>query len=109
MSNRPIIRRPKTAAFLGIAEGKQARAKADAQIALINAQAAADAAKAKAERDTLTLQLAQAQAGFTPDKDKAAANLKLAQTAAVSENTIYYVLAAVVVAVLVGIYFIKKR
>jgi hypothetical protein len=107
--DRRLISDPNISAFLGIGVGKKKRAEAEAQIAVIQAQAAADAARAKIEADSLALKLAQAQAGFSPEKDKAAADQKALETTATANNTIWYVLAGIVAIVIIGIVIIKLK
>jgi len=105
-----IINKPSdVSAFLGIATGKQARAKAAAAIAVEKARADAALLLETAKRDTLTLQLAQAKAGFDPVKDAAAAEITKTEITASSTNNLYYVIGAIVVVVMIGLYFITKK
>lgn len=104
---RPIVRPTDTAKFLGIATGKQARARSQAEIDRIKAETEAALKLEQAKRDTLTLQLEQAKAGFTPEKDAQAAEIQKTKIAATSENMIYYVIGAVALIALLFL-FVKK-
>ncbi len=95
---------PAESPFLGILEGRRARAKA---------AAAAQAEEEKRKTLLLTSQLAAA--GFDPEKQKSEAVQKIEETKvlAVKEETkastnLYLVMGAVVALLIVGIYIIMK-
>ena len=88
--------------FLGIFEGKAKARKEEAE-------AAAKVAIEKAQQDTLLLKLEAARQGYTPDADAAKAIIETETVKLSGEKTLYYVLGGVVVAVMAGLYFIRKK
>ena len=107
--NGKLKQDPNVSAFLGIGTGKRIRAKAEAARIL-----------EEERRKTLSLQMEQAKAGFDPEKDKAAAAIKLEETKAAAaitqtntdagvSSTLYYVIGGIVIAVMVGLYFITRK
>lgn len=84
----------KESSLFGILEGKKKTAEANATIAI-----------EQAKQDTLALQALAATKGYDP-----AATAIDAQNAALSgDKTLYIVLGLVVVAVMVGLYFIRRK
>lgn len=88
--------------FLGILEGKAAARKAAA-----NAAAAEKTEQAK--RDTLAMEALLASKGYDPKADAAQAAIDQTNAKSKSEIWLYVVLAVIVVAVMVGLYFMRKR
>lgn len=82
---------PNTSGFLGIGEGKVARAKGDAAVAI-----------EEAKRQTLITQANLAAAGYNPEADAAAAEAK-------SNNVTMYIIIAVVLILMVGLFFILRK
>lgn len=81
---------PNTSGFLGIGEGKVAKAKADGAVAI-----------EEAKRQTLITQANLAAGGYNPQADAAAAEAK-------SNNVTMYIVIGVVLILMVGLYFIIK-
>lgn len=101
--SRPIQKQPETSAFLGILEGKRKRAKAEAEAKVI-------AAKAAAEKEVLAAKQAAAASGYkTEEQVKSETETVTAISEAKSSSTLYYVLGGIVLAVMVGLYFITKK
>ncbi len=90
---------PNISAFLGIGEGKRKKAKAEAQAALLKAQT-------EAEEKLLAAKVSASQSGYkSPEILNAESDLITSQ----SSNTLYYILGLVVVAIMIGLYFIKRH
>lgn len=103
MRTKRLNKSTDTSSFLGIGEGKRKRAKAEAEAKLI-------AAKTAAEKELLAAKVAAEQAGYkTEDQKKAEADLTTVAIEAESSNTLYYILGAVVIAVMIGLYFITRK
>ena len=84
--------------FLGLFEGRKTRAKSAAAVAI-----------EQAKQDTLALEALVATKGYTPKADASKAAIDLANAEGSSDKTLYIILAVVVVAVMVGLYFIVKN
>lgn len=98
MRKRPIKYNPEESEFLGIFEGKKRKAAADAR-----------AKEEEAKRATFALQMEAAKNGYNPEKQKADSAIKLEETKQKSDSTLYITIAVIIVVVMVGLYFIKKR
>lgn len=93
---------PNISSLFGIFEGKaKARKAAAAADAAVKVQAAKD--------NTLLLEALAASKGYDPKGDAAKAEIDKLNAESAGDKTLYYVLAAVVVAVMIGLYFIKRR
>lgn len=97
INRRPIIDNS-TPAFLGILEGKKRTREAEARVK-----------EEEAKRATLLLQLEAARQGYDPERTRAQQAIQLETTKQGSEKTLYMVLGGIVIAVMIGIYFIKKK
>jgi cobalamin biosynthesis Mg chelatase CobN len=107
---RPIIQPTTTPAFLGIGTGKRQRAKAEAAAKLEEERRKTLAAQNEADLKLLAAKTEAAKAGYkTPEQQKSEADVTAAVLDSQSSNTLYYILGAVVVAVMIGLYFIKRR
>jgi hypothetical protein len=91
-----------TSSLFGILEGK-AKARKDA--------AAADAAVKieAAKQQTLLMEALAAKNGYDPKADAAQAAIDNTNAAASGDKTLYIILGLVVVAVMVGLYFIRRK
>jgi hypothetical protein len=103
------ISNPYESPFLGIFEGKAKARVYEAQKEAAEAKAKADRMLEEQKRQTFLLQLEAAKQGFEPEKDKQETAVKLEETKQGSEKALYVVVGFIVVAVMVGLYFIKKR
>lgn len=103
MNRRQIIQPNNISPIFGIFEGKRKRAKAEAAVLLRNQ-------KAEQERLALAAKVEAEKAGYKTDEIKQA-EAAAASTAieAASSNTLYYILGAIVVVVMIGLYFITKK
>lgn len=100
---RPVSRPTQTASLFGIFEGKRKRAKAEA---------AAKEAAAKAEADKKVIDAkAQAQKdGYKSEEQiKNETEALLAALDAQNNNNLYYIIGGIVVAVMIGLYFITRK
>jgi cobalamin biosynthesis Mg chelatase CobN len=91
-----------TSSLFGLFEGK-------AKAAKLAAQADADAKREAAKQQTLLMEALAAKNGYTPAADAAQAAVDQENAKSKSEIILYVVLAVIVVAVMAGIYFIRKR
>jgi cobalamin biosynthesis Mg chelatase CobN len=90
-------------AFLGLFEGKRKRAKAEAEIKIIEAKAASDKA-------LLAAKVAADQVGYkTPEQKAVEASVQTATIESQSNTLLYVIIGVVVVVVMAGLYFIKRR
>lgn len=88
--------------FLGILEGKAAKAKS-------KAEAEATIAIEEAKQQTLLLQTLAANAGYNPTAEANQAKTDQAKAETKSNAWLYGTLGAVVLVVMVGLYFIMKK
>lgn len=91
-----------TSDFLGILEGKR-RARIEQE------KAERFLKEEEARRQTFLIQQQAAAAGYDPKQTEANSLVQLEQTKQTGDKTLYMVLAFVVIAVMAGLYFIKKR
>lgn len=98
----PINPGENSSPFLGILEGK-AKARKDA------AAAAAAIAVEKAKQDTYLLQALGAAKGYDPVAAENQAAIDTENAKSKSDIWLYSILGVVVVVVMVGLYFLKKR
>lgn len=97
------IEQPETSSFLGIFEGKR-------KTKIIAAKAERERLKAEESRKTLSAQVEAEKAGYkSPEVKQAEAEAATAVIESKSSSTLYMVIAAIVVVVMAGLYFIKRK
>lgn len=109
MRNRRPIRNPYTSPFLGIGVGKKKEAEAAATIKKIEAETAAALELEKQKQQSLLLQLEAAKQGYDPEAAAREQAIQVEEIKAQPEQTMYVIIAVVVVAVMIGLYFIKRK
>ncbi len=109
MRPRPQFQNPNEAGFLGLFDGKR-------KATIIAAEAKAKAKAEEERRASMMLQAELAKQGYDPAAADAAAKKQAAADAVALENSkqqgdtnLYYVIGGIVVAVMVGLYFIKRK
>jgi hypothetical protein len=83
--------------------------KTEAEVKKIEAESRAAAELEEQRRQKFLLELEAARQGYDPEKRAADSALKLEETKQSSEKTLYVIVGFIVVAVMAGLYFIKKR
>lgn len=106
---RPRPANPDEAGFLGIGTGKRVKAKAEAEAQILQAKKEKELALLESQRISFQQQATEAGKGYNPVTAAATAAVKLEETKQGSEKTLYIILGFVVVAVMVALYFIKKK